>query len=134
MKKKCIKIRTSPNGRKFICVDSDEAAIILNYINQDNRHKRKFMYITDIILNNLRNPEVYDKEDIDGNCKDVYAMKFFKGQENDRIYCKQQTLENGIFVVITSRLVLKKKKTKLTNEQKQIIRTIATYNYELEEG
>mgnify|MGYP001788038945 FL=1 len=29
-------------------------------------------------------------------------MKFFKGQENDRIYCKEVNTISGIFVVIAA--------------------------------
>ncbi len=53
--------------------------------------KKKFQHIIDIILNGLRSPEHYDKEEPNDKCKGkgVYGMKFFKGQENDRLYCKQ---------------------------------------------
>ena len=89
MKRKAIKISESADHTKAIYVDKQNAEKIYHYINQDKRHKNKFRHITHIILEGLRNTELYDKEDIDKKSKGVTAMKFFKGQENDRIYCKE---------------------------------------------
>ncbi len=36
-------------------------------------------------------------------------MKFFKGQENDRLYCKQFSNSEGEFIVVAAELFLKKK-------------------------
>lgn len=36
-------------------------------------------------------------------------MKFFKGQENARIYCKEVTMEDYTFVIIVSELLTRKK-------------------------
>ena len=88
MKRTAIIIRTSKDGKRKIAVDEENYQQILDYIKQDNRHKNKFNDICNIILNGLRNPDLYDKENINKKCKHVTAMKFFKGQENDRIYCQ----------------------------------------------
>jgi hypothetical protein len=45
-------------------------------------------------------------------------MKFFKGQENDRIYCKEINTTDGTFIVVCAVLYETKKSTKLTQEQK----------------
>jgi len=68
---------SSQDGKRAIYIDADNQDEILAYIRQDNRHKKKFKFITDIILGGHRNTEVYDKEDINEKCKDVTAMKFF---------------------------------------------------------
>ena len=65
-----------------ICVDVDDWKEIFEYINQDAKHKKKFKYICGIILDGHRNTDIYDKENINDKCKDVTAMKFFKGNDN----------------------------------------------------
>lgn len=60
-------------------------------------------------------------------------MKFFKGQENARIYCKEVTTEDKVFVVITSELLERKKSTKLTKKDRQLIEKVASYEFTLEE-
>ena len=75
-----------------IYIDDVNSKEILSFITKDNRHRKKFNFIADIILEGHRNSELYDKENINERCKDVTAMKFFKGQENARIYCMEITL------------------------------------------
>jgi hypothetical protein len=58
-------------------------------------------------------------------------MKFFKGQENDRIYCKEINTTDGTFIVVCAVLYETKKSTKLTQEQKNIIEKIGGYKYEI---
>lgn len=131
MKRHCEKILSNKDGSRAIYIDNENKESILAYLNQDQRHKKKFKFITEIILGNLRNSEVYDKEDIDKNCKDITAMKFFKGQENDRIYCKEITNDKGTFIVVIAILLEKKKNTKLNNQQKTKIKNLAKYEYEV---
>lgn len=131
MKRKCKKILSTKDESRAIYIDDDNAAEILAYLNQDERHKKKFKFITDIILGNLKNTEVYDKEDINKNCKNITAMKFFKGQENDRIYCKEITSKKGTFIVIAAILLERKKNNKLNNQQKLKINNLANYEYEV---
>lgn len=59
-------------------------------------------------------------------------MKFFKGQENDRIYCKEVHAVSGAFIVVTALLFEKKKTTKLSQEQISIIETVGGYTYEIQ--
>ena len=72
-------------------------------------------------------PDSYDKEDINQKCKDVTAMKFFKGGSNDRIYCKEIKSEKGRFIVIMAILHEKKKSQK--NKAKEISKITAIANY-----
>ena len=101
MKRKAIIIRKSKDGKRCIAVDQENAEIILAYLEQDKRHLNKFIDICNLIFSGLSNPFLYDKEEPDKKSKGVRAMKFFKGQENDRIYCKEKTLNNKTFVVIS---------------------------------
>ena len=129
--KKAKEITKSSDGKRIICVDIDEWEEIFNYINQDEKHKKKFKYICGIILDGHRNTDVYDKENINAQCKDVTAMKFFKGNENDRIYCKEVSLEDKTFVVIACRLFEKKKSQKNSKKNNPIIKSIGKYEYEI---
>ena len=134
MKRKALHLRTNTRTKRAIYVDEESLETILAYVGQDKRHKKKWDYIVNIILENLRNPDVFDKENINDKCKDVYAMKFFKGQENDRIYCKQ--VEHGTkkcLVIVASELHLKKKTQKNSKKEITIIEKVATYEYEFEE-
>ncbi|GAA0551586.1 hypothetical protein [Chitinophaga japonensis] len=118
--------------KKHICIDVENANEILAYINRDERHKKKFNYIIALILSNKKISELYDKEDISDNCKAVTAMKFFKGQENDRLYCKELRGRNGTFYIVTAELLEKKKDTKVRNgKTKNIITKVASYEYEI---
>ena len=122
--KKAKEIIKSSDGKKIICVDVDEWKEIFEYINQDEKHKKKFRYICGIILDGHRNTDVY-------NCKDVTAMKFFKGNDNDRIYCKEVSLEDKTFVVIACRLLIKKKSQKNNKKTNPIINSVGKSEYEI---
>lgn len=133
MSRKAFKISESKDGKKAIYVDAINAETILNFINQDLRHKKKFKFIENVILESLRMTGVYDKEEINSRCKGITAMKFFKGQENARIYCKEISTGDKIFVVIAAELLERKKSQKLSKKEIQIIEKVASYEYILEE-
>ncbi|AEA42593.1 hypothetical protein [Fluviicola taffensis] len=124
-------IRCNTDKTIAICVDLETWAVISEYIKRDDKHKKKFNYIVECILLRLRNTDVYDKEEINKKCKGVTAMKFFKGQSNDRIYCKEQTLEDKTFVVVTAELFEKKKTQGVKQKTKNIIEKVASYEYEI---
>jgi len=127
------KISESECGTIAIYVDQINSKEILAFLKKDKRHQKKFNFIQEIIFGRLRMPDVYDKEEINQRCKGVTAMKFFKGQENARIYCKEVTTEDKLFVVITSELLERKKSTKLTKKDRQLIEKVASYEFTLEE-
>ncbi len=132
MKRSCRHIISSKDGRRSIYIDEANSEAILSYINKDARHKKKFGFVAEIILGGHRNSELYDKEDINERCKDVTAMKFFKGQENDRIYCKEVTTQQGTRVVIAAVLHLGKKSQKNSRREKSIINRVGGYKYEID--
>lgn len=80
-------------------------------------------------MNGLRNTELYDKEEPDAKSKGVRAMKFFKGQENARIYCREVTREDKTFVIIASELLESKKTQKINQKILNIIHRVASYDY-----
>ena len=109
MVRKAVIFQESTDGKRCVAVDADNAETILAYITQDARHEKKFRHIVELIINGLRNTELYDKEEINDRVKGVTAMKLFKGQENDRIYCKEFTTAGKTFVVVAAELREKKK-------------------------
>jgi hypothetical protein len=70
-------------------------------------------------------------ETINGKSKNVTAMKFFKGQDNDRIYCKEIHSNEGVFIVVAAILYRKKKTTKLNEQQINLIEKVAQFEYEI---
>lgn len=127
----CEIIAKTADGRKAICIDIQNKDLILAYVNQSKRHLRKWQHIVQLILEGHRNTDLYDKEEINDKCKNVTAMKFFKGQENDRIYCKEQRTKNGIYIIVTAEIYLKKKNDNVSKKEIPIIEKIAKYEYEI---
>jgi len=133
VKRKAFILQKSENGNKAICIDSENAKQLLAFLNKDERHSKKFRYISELILRGIRNTELYDKENVNKKAKHVTAMKFFKGQENARIYCKEQRINNKLFVVICCELLESKKSQKNNKTVRSIIEKISNYEYEIEE-
>lgn len=129
MKRKAVIIKTSHDGKRCIAVDKENANELLQFFNQDKRYKKKFNYICDLILGNHVNRELYDKEEIDSKSKGVRAIKFFKGQENARVYCKEVTKDEKIMVVVAVEVLERKKQTKLTHKERNIIHRVSSYEY-----
>lgn len=131
MKRKCEIISETKDGKRAICIDIANQKQILKFIKQSDRHKKKWQHIVSIILDGHRNTELYDKEEISDKCKGVTAMKFFKGQENARLYCKEQVTENGIFIIVAAELLLRKKSQKVPKKHIPLIEKVGSYEYEI---
>ena len=127
MKRKAKIIRSK--GSRHIAVDMENEQEIFAYINQSPNHTKKFRHILDVILEGHKVPDIFDKEDINEQCKDVWAMKFFKGGTNDRIYCKEVRTADSMYVIVTSELLLKKKNNKNQQREKNLILKVAGYEY-----
>ena len=132
MKRQALIIKSSADGKRNIAVDVANYRVIIGFISRDQRHQNKFKDICNIILNNLRNPDLYDKEDINEKCKNVTAMKFFKGQENARIYCQEIRRKGIDFVIVASELLERKKNKKNRQKEINIIEKVAGYEYEIQ--
>jgi len=132
VKRKAFILQESENGNKAICIDSEDAKQLLAFLNKDERHKKKFRYISELILRGIKNTELYDKENVNKKAKHVTAMKFFKGQENARIYCKEQRINNKLFVVICCELLESKKSQSNNKTVRTLIDKISNYEYEIE--
>jgi len=131
VKRKCKLLIESKAGDRAIYIDLLNSKSLLEFINQNNRYKKKFLFITDLILSGIRNSEFYDREEINNNCKGVTAMKFFKGQENARIYCKEIKSEDKVFVIVIVKVLERKKSQKLDKKLICLLETIGSYQYEI---
>ncbi|MFW6352404.1 MAG: hypothetical protein ACOC2E_08435 [Bacteroidota bacterium] len=132
MKRKATIIRSSKDRKRYIAIDQDNFEVIMDFLSQDKRHENKFIDICNVILEGLRNTQLYDKENINQKCRDVTAMKFFKGQENARIYCQEVRRKDKTFVIIASELLDRKKTKKNTHKEKNLIEKVASYEFTIE--
>jgi hypothetical protein len=126
-------IESSDDQRRHVCIDALNEAEIMAFLGEDNARIKRFRLAREIILRNLRNTEIYDKENIDKSCKDVTAIKMFKGGQNIRLYCKEIHNLNGNFYVIVAELLKKKKDNKVKGKTKTLIQTVASYEYRITE-
>lgn len=129
MERSAVIILRSEDGNRSIAVDKENADELFEFFNRDDRHKKKFDHICRLILEGHKNTELYDREEIDENSRGVTAMKFFKGQENARVYCKEISSEFGVVVVVCAELHLRKKSQKLTHKERNLIHKVAEYEY-----
>lgn len=126
MKRKCRLLIESKDNKRAIFIDVENSIEILNFINQNKRIKKKFLFIVDLILSGFRNTDLYDKEEINSKCKGVTAFKLFKGQENARLYCKEFTSEHQVFVVVIIEVLEKKKSHKINKRLINILEKIGS--------
>lgn len=130
-------IRSNERRTRAIAVDKDVEKEILGFLQKNDRTFSKFQDICNLLLEGHRNSELYDKEEPDKKSKGVRAMKFFKGQENTRIYCKELTTSDNTFIVIMACHHPSKKSQKLTQKELNLIKKVADYEYaeeRIEEG
>lgn len=130
IKRTCTVIEKSLDCKIVLAVDDDNAAEIINYLKRDERHKKKFNFIVSAIFERKATKEIFRSERIDPSSESVYAMRFFPGQENDRIYCKKIEYEEITFIVM-SELMEKKKNQKLKRRERNIINKISGYEYQI---
>lgn len=127
------RIKSSPNNRRHICIDSKTEKEIINFLKQDQTRLNKFNVVIGSILEGVANSEVYGKEDVNKKCKDVTAIKLFKGGQNIRIYCKEVNTDGQNFYIIVSELLPKKKDEKASGEALKLIKKVASYEYTIAE-
>jgi hypothetical protein len=129
MERTAVVVKKSPDGKRSIAIDSLNAEHIYNTLQQNNLVK-KFDLICNTILNGIRNPDLYDKEDINDRCKKVTAMKF-KGKPNARIYCKEIKADDKTLIVICAEMLENKKNQKNQHREINLIEKVAGYEYSI---
>ena len=129
MKRTATIIARSPDGKRCVAVDDALAEEILEFIESNPKVKKKFRYVTDLILHGHRASELYDKEDIEKGCEGVIAMKLLEGGDNAGIYCREVYVKGMYFVVIACEVIAHKSSQKNSHREKEVIRRMATYDY-----
>jgi len=119
------------NGTKHIAIDDDNKEEIKKFLKSNQIYQDKFQKVIEIILNNLKVPDLFDKEDIDGKSKDVWAMKFLKGGNNARLYCKEVRTKDSQYIIVAVIPLEKKKNQKNKSVEKSLIQKVASYDYEI---
>ena len=113
----------------IIAIDEAEMQnIVVSYIGSDERHKNKFLDMVNVIRENLNNRNLFKREKINDQINNVWAMRFFVGAENDRIYC-QQTNFNGKKAFVLSSLLLHKETTENGPREIAEITKVSSYEY-----
>jgi len=125
----CKLLFSNQTGKRAIFIDTENEAEIMAYLTCSPKHIKKYKHIIRHILEGLKNTDLYDKENINEQCRDVTAMKFFKGGSNDRIYCKEVKTDEGVFVVVAARLHEKKKSQKNSKREITEIEIVGQYEY-----
>ncbi len=131
MQREAIFIKKSEDGKRAFMVDAKNYKEILAILNQNDAYKKKFKHALTLLLSGNITRDLYDKENIEKGCEHIRALKLFKGKNNPRIYCQEKTVgENKVFVIIACDAVVKKTTSSgLSKKDKQIIRSIAKYEY-----
>jgi hypothetical protein len=129
VKRDAVILKRSEDGKRKLAIDVKNANDIFQFINK-NKLGKKYDLICKTVLSGIRNPELYDKEDINLKCENVTAMKF-KGSLNTRIYCQEMKQGNKTLVIIASELHESKKNQKNQAKEKNLIKKVARYEYNI---
>jgi len=111
-------------------VDSENIKKCEEIISFLENNRKKFLRILGVIINGYYNDDLYGKEKVDSNTKNITPMKF-KGKfnSNTRIYCKE-FFQNGKQVVMITMLLKKVQKVKDDKNRKERLKIIGDYEYE----
>ncbi len=126
MKRTAVLIDKNIHSSTLIMVDINNAKDILPYL-MTNGIDNEFREIRDLLKENLRNAEKYKKADVSKKAKDIYEMRFIKGERNDRIFCKELSYRSKRIIIM-----IELKSQDIPKNIKSRIETMGGYEYELE--
>lgn len=129
MKRTAIVVDVNCHSTVYIMVDIQAASVILPYVNED-KAAIEFKDIRELLKNNLRNKEKYKKADVSDKAKDIFEMRFMRWGRNDRIFCKEITV-NAKRMIIMVELQKLKKTQGISKQYKGKIETMGSYEYNL---
>lgn len=114
---------------KEVWIDSKNFNDIIALFESKSAYRKKFELFLKLYLENLQlHKDLFEKEKINSNTSDVYALKLGKGSNNARVYCKLMDNTETQKLILCEALE-KKKNQKLSNHEKSIIEKIASYRY-----
>ena len=126
MKRTAVLIDKNIHSSTLIMVDIYNAKDILPYL-MTSGIDNEFREIRDLLKENLRNAEKYKKADVSKKAKDIYEMRFIKGERNDRIFCKELSYRSKRIIIM-----IELKSQDIPKNIKSRIETMGGYEYELE--
>ena len=127
-------IGKSLDGKRKIFFDDVNYDQLIEVIMSEPGLQKKIYYIIELLLNHPAGPtkDLYGSENIERGCEHVKAMKpFSNSNRNMRFYCQHHTDENGAVVIVVVEYLAKKKSQDLKAKYKQIIKKVASYEYDL---
>lgn len=130
MNRKAVLVDKNKHSSTLIMVDIKYAKDILPYIMAEGIDK-EFKVIRELLKENLRNSEKYRKVDVSDKAKDMFEMRFIRGERNDRIYCKELSISSKRFIIMIE-LFQGKKSQEIPKLIKSRIVTMGGYEYDLE--
>ncbi len=132
MKRKAFLYRKSEDGKRAFYLDEQMAEGLIGFLKADRKRAKKFADRLRFILAGHTTRDIYEQENIEKGCEQVYAIKMFKRGQNTRIYCQQFYHDDTeALVIVAAELLPKKKSQKLTQKEKSIIRRVAGFTYQL---
>ena len=135
LKRSATLYRKSKDGKIAFFIDDINAQAIYNFLSEDKANLKKFRYVLELLLEGRPPRDLYDKENIDKNCKNVSAIKLFKGIKNPRIYCQHYKSDKTmLYIIVAVELLVKKKSNRNSRNEIGIIRRVASYKYTLKDG
>ena len=127
---------SSDDGKRKIYIDDKNRGKILTFLKSEKGMMKKFEHIVKLLLEHPPGAtrHIYGLGNIEQCCEFVTAIKPFPGSiRNSRIYCQHHHRKDNEQIIITAELLEKKKSQKLTILEKEIIRRVAAYNYQLKD-
>ena len=122
----------SSDGKRCIAF-SEECLNDLNAFFEESRFKKKLRLFATRWLNGEGfTSDLFEKENPDGKCDNIYAFKPGKGKQNPRIYCQQvKTTQGYALVLVMGALIPKKKQQKLGPGEISAIQRVSKTQYKL---
>lgn len=131
MKRKAVILSSNASNTRHLAADSEIAGEIIEFLRLHPKYAKRFAYISERIIVNKTNSDLYGNEQIDEKSNGVTAIKF-KGSDNFRIYCKEVTFSDNVTIIVMASIPHRKKNQKLKQKEKSIINRIADYLYDEE--
>lgn len=121
-----VEIAKSQSGKVSIYIDRKEVNIE-PFLKKQSNYETYFLFKRQV-FENRRNKEIYKKEKISDKCKNLYAIKFDSGKnQNDRIYCLE--FHDGKRRIVLSKLYVGKQTQKINKKLKAFLEPICKRKY-----
>lgn len=122
-----VKIGENTGKNIIIYVDPSETNIILPFLLDNESNYSTYFLFKQQMFENRRNKSIYKKENISNKCKNLYAIIFDSGKnQNDRIYCLE--IHDGKRRIVLTKLI-DKRSQKINKKMKATIEAFCNRKY-----